>query len=135
MAIAHILKTLTVKTKVDVMQNPSKVINCKPKLKTNTTALSIAVLSILPQIVIAQSEIQGETSIQEVVVTAQRREQNLQSVGITMSAFSNTDIEARASNKLSDLTKLVSNTMLFEDYGNGLPTWVIRGVGLQDFSV
>ncbi|PCJ43418.1 MAG: hypothetical protein COA71_00665 [SAR86 cluster bacterium] len=74
------------------------------------------------------------TSIQEVVVTAQKREQPIQSVGITLSAFSGDELESFRRGSLSEITDLVSNTLLFEDYGSGLPTWIIRGVGLQDFN-
>lgn len=73
--------------------------------------------------------------IEEVIVKAQKREHNIQDIGITMSAFTNEEIELRGLKNLQDVTRAVSNVELFEDYGGGgLPIFVIRGVGLQDFN-
>tara|TARA_R100001143_G_C3360641_1_gene135246 strand:+ start:6120 stop:8408 length:2289 start_codon:yes stop_codon:yes gene_type:complete len=89
---------------------------------------------LLSNDLLAQSAQNNAGGIQEIVVTAQRREQEIQSVGITMSAFTREDIESFQLNTLSEITNQVANVQLFEDYGSGLPTWVIRGVGLQDFN-
>lgn len=78
---------------------------------------------------------QPVAAIEEVIVTAQKREQNIQDVGVTMSALTSEQMKQRALQTLPDVTNSISNVQLFEDYGgHGMPTWVIRGVGLQDFN-
>ncbi|MEM0954351.1 MAG: TonB-dependent receptor [Pseudomonadota bacterium] len=72
--------------------------------------------------------------LEEVVVTAQKREQSLQDVPIAVSAFSADQLRALGSNQLDQLTEFIPSVELFDDRGAGQPTWVIRGVGLADFN-
>jgi iron complex outermembrane receptor protein len=72
--------------------------------------------------------------IEEIVITAQKREQNLQDVGIAVDAFAGEDLRALGATSLADVTRFATNVQLYDEYGGGQPTWVIRGVGLQDFN-
>ncbi len=100
--------------------------------------LAFGIIFLVGQLVFSNTGYSAEDSeiiLREILVTAQKREENIQDVGITMSAFSAEDIKQNSLQNLADLTSLISNTELFQDYGSGgLPTWVIRGVGLQDFN-
>lgn len=90
---------------------------------------------IVPVVSPAQPQQDDAPVIQEVIVTAQKREQSLQSLGVTMSALSAAELDARNYRDLAESTAAISNVELFEDYPSaGLPTWIIRGVGLQDFN-
>lgn len=73
-------------------------------------------------------------AIEEIVVTAQKREQSLQDVPIAIAAFDQSDIESLGINNLDELTEFIPGAELFDDRGAGQPTWVIRGVGLADFN-
>ena len=74
-------------------------------------------------------------TIQEIIVTAQKREQNAQAVAITMTVLDAEELRARAYDNLPDAIAAISNVELFEDYPSaGIPSWIIRGVGLQDFN-
>ena len=73
--------------------------------------------------------------IEEIVVTATRREESVQDVPIAIAAFSGTDIEQLALGDLRELTAYIPGVELFDDRGaSSQPTWVIRGVGLADFN-
>jgi len=73
--------------------------------------------------------------MEEIVVTANKREQDIQQLGLTMSALDADQLRALNLQSLPDITTAIPNVELFEDYGgHGLPVWVIRGVGLQDFN-
>ena len=77
-----------------------------------------------------------ETALEEVIVTAQRREQNLQETPISIAAFSQDDIERRAISNVSDLAAIVPN-MRIVPFGVS-PTTLrvyIRGVGVVDSQV
>lgn len=80
------------------------------------------------------SQISYAQKLEEVIVTAQKREQNLQEVSISISAFSGEAISELGINNLEQLTEHISGAELFDDRGSGQPTWVIRGVGLADFN-
>ncbi len=97
--------------------------------------LLCSAMVIAPAISPAQPQSNDASEIQEVIVTAQKREQSLQSLGITMSVLSAAELDARNYRNLGESTAAISNVELFEDYPSaGLPTWIIRGVGLQDFN-
>lgn len=72
--------------------------------------------------------------LEEVLVTAQKREQNLQDVSISITAFPGEAIDKLGVTLLEELTKYVTGAELFDVRGAGQPTWVIRGVGLADFN-
>lgn len=89
------------------------------------TLLGAAVISSVP----VQAAI-----LEEVVVTAQKREQGLQDVGVAVTAFSGEQMDALGFN---DSIALVAHTPGLEanGYGGGaLSTFSIRGVGQNDFS-
>jgi iron complex outermembrane receptor protein len=88
-----------------------------------------SVLLFTSSLTIAQQPI-----LEEIVVTAQRREQNLQDVSISITAFSGEAINELGVTNLEELTQYVTSTELFDVRGAGQPTWVIRGVGLADFN-
>jgi len=91
------------------------------------------ILALGPGVVLAQGL--APAQLEEITVTARKREQSLQDVGITMAALGAAQLRALNAQSLPDLTAALPNVELFEDYGgHGLPVWVIRGVGLQDFN-
>lgn len=108
------------------MKRPTSLM---PRIAANTLGLAVATLTGSG----AMAEDHGY-SIEEVVVTAQKREQNLQDVGIAVSAFTGENLKALGAQSLSDVPNFTPNVELFDEYGSGQPTWVIRGVGLQDFN-
>jgi len=100
-----------------------------PRIAANTLGLAVATIAGGGAI----AEERGY-SIEEIVVTAQKREQNLQDVGIAVSAFTGDALKELGAQSLSEVPNFTPNVELFDEYGSGQPTWVIRGVGLQDFN-
>ncbi len=88
-----------------------------------TLALSIAVIG--PQAAYSQQVTAG---IEEMVVTAQRREQKISDVPMSITAFGEKDIERRNINSLSDYATTAPSVSFFDTgaFGNELK---IRGVG------
>ncbi|MBB6522227.1 TonB-dependent receptor [Pseudoteredinibacter isoporae] len=95
----------------------------------NRQAIGIAAFAIasLPLAIQAQT-------LEEVVVTAQKRDQSSQDIPISVSAFSAEQISKLGNTGLQELAKNVAGAEIFDDRGSGQPTWVIRGVGLADFN-
>ncbi|MEM8497956.1 MAG: TonB-dependent receptor [Pseudomonadota bacterium] len=77
-------------------------------LKSQLTALSAAVaLPLIAQPSIAQND--GATLVEEIIVTAQRREQSLQDVSMSLSAFTADALEERVIEDVADLQFSVPN--------------------------
>ncbi len=72
--------------------------------------------------------------LEEVIVTAQKREQRVNDVGITVNAFNATQLQAYGVLTAEDLEKLVPGLTVTNDQPAGVPTFTIRGVGFQNFS-
>src|SRR5688572_3893381 len=81
------------------------------------TKLSVAIASILAMPLVAQAQDSG--GLEEIVVTAQRREQNLQDVPISVSAFSAEQIEKQNVRGATDYLALTPNVSFTEDTQSG----------------
>ncbi|WP_162299988.1 TonB-dependent receptor [Kineobactrum sediminis] len=74
-------------------------------------------------------------TLEEVIVTAQKREQSLQDVGITVSALTGETIEKLGLYDSNDLSNSIPNLNIESPAGEGGVSVVfIRGVGLNDFA-
>jgi len=83
------------------------------------------------------AESSGVQALEEIVVTARKREESLQETPIAVSAFSAADLEARSLDNLMDIGAFVPNvTMANAQGGSGGSNngqIYIRGVGQSDF--
>jgi iron complex outermembrane receptor protein len=74
--------------------------------------------------------------MEEVIVTAQKREQSLQKTPISLTAFTGDTIEALGLRQSVDVTAQTPNFSVGYPNGDtGVPAPFIRGVGLNDFGV
>jgi iron complex outermembrane receptor protein len=97
---------------------------------------ALAAFSILTSPACAQSADPASEpgTLDEVVVTAQKREQNLQNVGISVTAISGNEIRARGVSNSVELIMRTPNVDNYSPYGPGSSAnVVIRGIGLNDF--
>jgi len=81
----------------------------------------------------------GAQALEEVIVTARKREESLQDTPISITAFSNSDLEARGINDLGEIGRYTPN-MVFDFTSAINPTSsaasiYIRGVGQPDWSL
>jgi iron complex outermembrane receptor protein len=82
----------------------------------------------------AQTQAAAAAQVQEVVVTAQRRAQNLQDVPVSVQALSNRDLQAAGVKATQDLGQITPNVTIVSPIGQGnQPLITIRGIGLNDF--
>lgn len=85
------------------------------------------------QVPLAQPSSASE-GLQEIVVTAQRRAQNIEDVPISVQVISNRDLEAAGIKSTQDLGQITPNVTILSPIGQGnQPLITIRGVGLNDF--
>ncbi|MBK6279863.1 MAG: TonB-dependent receptor [Gammaproteobacteria bacterium] len=95
------------------------------------SALSLGIVAagslLLAELALAQDV--TDLGIEEMVVTAQKREENLQAVPISISALSATDIERRGVNNAADLMSTMPNMGGFTSPGSrGTSAVTMRGV-------
>jgi len=75
------------------------------------------------------------TDAGDIIVTAQRREQRLQDVPVSISAYGSEAIQARQAVQISDLMSRSPNSQVNYPYGEGgPPNFVIRGISSTDYS-
>ena len=76
-----------------------------------------------------------EALIEEVVVTAQKREQKLEDISIAVTALTDSDIIQLGLAEPVDLAAQVPNLNINNTIGNSIPNVSIRGIGLNDYAV
>jgi len=82
----------------------------------------------------AEAAASPAVGVEEVIVTAQRREENVQNVGISISALSGQSIQRSGAVLSTDLINSVPNVNVKQSFGPGAnANYAIRGVGQTDF--
>ena len=83
-----------------------------------------------PEVTVAQVAQEGAAVIEEVVVTARRREETAQEVPIPIVAMSGEELADRVANDLTDLTRLTPNMDFVKSGSNrGTAQVFLRGIG------
>jgi iron complex outermembrane receptor protein len=72
--------------------------------------------------------------LEEVLVTAQKREQSIQDVPIAISAVSEEMLEQTGINTITEVIPMVPG-LTGADYGLATNTWAIRGIGSNDWTI
>ncbi|MFT3965827.1 MAG: TonB-dependent receptor [Sphingobium sp.] len=78
-----------------------------------------------------QASAQSDASAEEIIVTANKREQSLNRVGLTIQAASGAELSQRGITGVADLTKLVPG-FTFTQSLYSTPVYTLRGIGLYD---
>ena len=73
--------------------------------------------------------------IEEIIVTAQKREQNLNDVSVAVTVFTGDDIRQQRLGQPIDLAAQTPNLNINETFGNTITNVSIRGLGLNDYAV
>ena len=68
--------------------------------------------------------------IEEIIVTATKRSENLQNVPVAVSAISSTQLAAKGVFETSDLNNTMPNLQVSSPYGEQQPNFSVRGVGV-----
>jgi iron complex outermembrane receptor protein len=92
--------------------------------------------ALMTQLAHAQSiaSASSDTTVEEIVVTAQKRVQSINDVGLTISAMGSETLERQGVKSLSDLADKVPG-LTFAPSDFGTPVFTLRGVGFYDNSI
>lgn len=91
------------------------------------TALALAVVAVVPTS-------NAEAKLEEIIVTAQKREQNLQDVPISVAVISGEQLALRNENEIAALAKMSPGFTFKDGSSDNDRALQIRGVGTQSFS-
>lgn len=97
--------------------------------------LSTTMVSGFPFQAIAQETAPAEeadTGIADIVVTAQKRSQNLQDVPVAVSALAGEELQSRGVSETSDLQGFVPSLQITTPYGRTQPNFSLRGVSVAN---
>ncbi len=81
-----------------------------------------------------RDEAQPSAALEEIVVTAEKREESINKVGMTISAISGDALRAANIQSVADLTRIVPG-LTFAQSGNNTPVYTLRGVGFYETSL
>jgi len=98
-------------------------------------ALAIVLALLCPPQLLAQTKDGDDLSLEEVIVTAQKREQSFNDVGIAVNVFSSEEIHKLRMFKPQDVAAQTPNVKINNTLANSIPNVSIRGVGLNDYAV
>jgi iron complex outermembrane receptor protein len=110
----------------------------RARYTVQSTAILVAVAAWVacgfPQSATAQQAGASSGGLEEVIVTAQRREQNEQEIGISLSAVSGADLTNLGVVSATDITKAMPAVVLTQPNGPSSFSLAIRGVVQNDFA-
>ncbi|MEW5250655.1 TonB-dependent receptor [Microbulbifer sp. 2201CG32-9] len=92
----------------------------------NLAAVSTALAICSPSVLAAQ--------IEEVMVTAQKRAESVNDIGVSASAFSGDQLQQAGIDSAVDLGGQTPGLVAVNSTSGGTPIFAIRGIGLDDFS-
>ena len=97
--------------------------------------VSGAVLTLAALPAAAQTAAEAHTTtVQDIVVTAQRREQSSQDVGVALSVIGGQDLDEKGVQVINDIENVVPNLEVDSQFGSGQPAFRIRGIGTREYS-
>ncbi len=99
------------------------------KISTILSSLaSILAVALLPSAVVAQTDSSDENVLEEIIVTATKREKNIQDVPIAISAITAKDIDSAGLTRVEEMTLLVPNFTYAQTTTKKITALVIRGL-------
>ncbi len=101
---------------------------------TNHRSLSLTTL-LCASILAADLAAAQEAVLEEITVTAQRREQNLNDVGISISAITGQQMVELGITNATEMAAITPGLVVTETQPSGVPIYTIRGVGFDDYMV
>ncbi|OYW90983.1 MAG: TonB-dependent receptor, partial [Caulobacterales bacterium 32-67-6] len=102
------------------------------RLLLGASSAVLALAAALPAA--AQSSSVQSATVEDIVVTAQRRTQSSQDVGASLSVVNGQDLDEKNITVVNDLENVVPNLEVDSQFGGGQPQFRIRGVGAREYS-
>ena len=105
-----------------------------PKSNTYVVRTAAAALCLLSALDAHTQQVTSSGQLEEIVVTAQKREQNPQDIGISLSAITGAELVSLGAATATDITKSMPAVVLTQPNGPSSFSLAIRGVTQNDFA-
>ena len=102
------------------------------RLLLGVSSAALALAAALPAA--AQSSSAPSATVEDIVVTAQRRAQASQDVGLALSVIGGQDLDEKGVQVINDIENVVPNMEVDSQFGSGQPAFRIRGIGTREYS-
>ncbi|PCI34256.1 MAG: TonB-dependent receptor [Alphaproteobacteria bacterium] len=103
--------------------------------KTSTTRRILLLSTAVSVVTMLQTApVSAQTVLEEISVTAQKREQGINKVGITVNAFTGAVLKEMGVATSEDIAQITPGLTVNETAATGVPLYTIRGIGFQDYS-
>ena len=103
------------------------------RLLLGASGAVLTLAAALPATAQSNAEIQA-TAVQDIVVTAQRREQASQDIGLALSVIGGESLDEKGISVINDVENVVPNMEVDSQFGSGQPQFRIRGIGAREYS-
>ncbi len=103
-------------------------------MKIRALTAAVAIASVPTTALVSQSALAQAGALEEIVVTARKRTENLQDVGLSVSAMTGTEIDRTFARDIRDLA-FISPNLIIDDTSQGPggnAAMYIRGIGVAD---
>ena len=97
-----------------------------------TSSIKRIIISTITVLIVFLPQLLPGAILEEIVVTAQKREQDIQDVSISITAFSGEQIKALGFEQSTDVARMSPGVYLSGDTGGQKSNFTIRGVGQND---
>jgi outer membrane receptor protein involved in Fe transport len=101
------------------------------RIRSGAVALCVGIFAVNFSSVTLANDSSG---LDEIVVTAERREESAQNVGIALSVLSGSSLADKGITHVDDLQNALPSLQVEPAFGSGLPQYRIRGVGFLDYT-
>src|SRR5579862_5414136 len=109
----------------------TKIMSAHPKVES---LLLVALFCSSPCLTFAQAtDTSTPDKLAEITVTAQKREQNMQDVGTSMTAFDANSLEQLGLHNVTDLVQQVP-ALQYNQFGSTVTVYNIRGISQNDYT-
>ncbi len=115
------------------IQNSTDSILSRPISFVSGLTLVIVGLATAGQ-ALADEEAEASIGIEEIIVTAQKREQGVNDIGITVNAFTGEQLKDLGIFTAEQIAQFTPGLTVNDTSATGVPLYTIRGVGFQDYS-
>lgn len=103
-------------------------------LASSVSLVAISVFSNASAQSTARSGEPQAAQVDDIIVTAQRREQASQDVGVSLSVVGGEQLDEKGISVVNDLENAVPNMEVDSQFGGGQPQFRIRGIGAREYS-
>ena len=103
-------------------------------LKNKCNFLECACRSAVGVVLISVGPLVMSSTLEEVIVTAQKRSQSENDIGITMNTWTGDELRDMGVVSAEDMALRTPGLTVNESSATGVPLYTIRGVGFQDYS-